>query len=74
LRNLITRLKHIWHIINEEKGITKRKSVIKKISHNNRLITNQKDIADLFNNYFISMADLTKMDNIKDIILLLKIC
>jgi hypothetical protein len=61
------KIKATWHIINEEKGITKRKSVIKKISHNNRLLTNQKHIADLFNNYFISVAEKTKTDNIKDI-------
>jgi exonuclease III len=61
------KIKATWHIINEEKGITKRKFAIKKISHNNRLLTNPKYIADLFNNYFISMADLTKMDHIKDL-------
>ena len=46
------KIKTTWHIINEEKGLSKRKSIIKKISHNNRLITNQTTIANLFNNYF----------------------
>ena len=61
------KIKTTWRIINEEKGLNKRKSVIKKISHNNRLITNQTTIANLFSNYFLSIADLTKIENTKDV-------
>ena len=58
--------KATWYVINAEKGTTKQKSVIKKITCDNRLITKQAEIAELLNNYFISMADLTKVDDIKD--------
>ena len=60
-------IKTTWSIINEEKGLHKRKSMIKKISHNNRITINQKTIANLFNNHFLSIADLTKIENITDI-------
>jgi hypothetical protein len=59
------KIKTTWHIINEEKGLNKRKSLIKKISHNNIFIINQTTIANLFNNYFLSMADLNKLKILK---------
>jgi exonuclease III len=58
--------KATWYIINTEKGITKQKSVLKKISYENRSIINHAEIADLLNTYFISMADQTRINNIKD--------
>ena len=57
------KMKTTWHIINEEKGKSKRKLEIKKIIHNNKPITNQETIANVFNNHFLQMADLTKTTN-----------
>jgi hypothetical protein len=41
--------------------------MIKKMFHSNRITTNQKIKANLFNNYFLSPADYKKIENITDI-------
>jgi len=57
-------MKSTWKIINEEKRKTKSNI---DIQINNNLIINQNKIANIFNNYFISIADIVNSDNIKHI-------
>lgn len=62
------KMKTTWRIINQEKGEnTTKKSSIKKIIYKNKTILNQETIANLFNDHFLTMADLTKMAKIKDL-------
>ena len=61
------KMRTTWHIINEEKGLTRRNILTNKIIHKNKPITNLNIIANLFNNHFLSMADLVNIYKIKDI-------
>ena len=57
-------MKRTWKIINEEKG--KTKSGI-DVQSNNNVIMNQNKITNIFNIYFISIADTVNSDNSKPI-------
>ena len=46
-----------WKIINKEKGKTPLDIQVPNIIYEDKIITNHKTIADLFNNYFLSIAD-----------------
>ena len=62
------KMKTTWRIIKQEKGEnTTKKPSIKKIIHKNKTILNQETIANLFNDHFLTTADLTKMAKIKDL-------
>jgi hypothetical protein len=50
-------MRSTWKIINEEKGETKRSIGIQSLVLDNKLIRNQNKIADIFNKYFVSIAD-----------------
>jgi len=52
-----------WKIINEEKGKTKSSIDIQSLVINNNVIMNQNKIANVFKNYFISIADNNKHIN-----------
>jgi len=56
-------MKTTWKIINEEKGTTKSSVDIQSLVINNNVIMNQNKIANIFNNYFISIADTVNADN-----------
>jgi len=56
-------MKTTWKIINEEKGKTKSSIDIQCFVINNNVIMNQNKIANIFNNYFISIADTFNSDN-----------
>jgi len=60
-------VKSTWKIINEEKGKTKSGIDIQSLVINNDVIMNQNKIANIFNNYFISIADAINSDNSKNI-------
>jgi hypothetical protein len=56
------KMKSTWKIINEEKGKTKNDTDIKSLVINNNVIMNQNKIANIFNNYFLSVADTVTSD------------
>ena len=60
-------MKSTWKIINEEKGKTKSCIDIQSLLIYNNVILNQNKIANIFNNYFISIADTVNSDNNKHI-------
>jgi len=57
------KMKTTWKIINEEKGKTKSSIDIQYLVINNNVIMNQNKMANIFNNYFISIADTVNADN-----------
>jgi len=59
------KMKSTWKIINEEKGKTKSCIDIQSLVINNHVIMNQNKIANIFNNYFISVGDTISSDNEK---------
>ena len=60
-------MKTIWKIINEENGKTKSAIDIQSLVINNNIIVNQNKIANIFNNYFISIVDTINSDNSKHV-------
>ena len=56
------KIRATWKIINKEKGKTQDNVKAPQIIHQNKLITNQKTIANLFNNYFLSITDLSNSE------------
>jgi len=60
-------MKTTWKIINEEKGKTKISIDIESLVINKNVIMNQNKIANIFNNYFISIADTVNSHNNKHI-------
>jgi hypothetical protein len=51
------KMKSTWEIINEDKGKTKKENGIQSIMVDNKLIKKQNKIANIFNKYFLSIAD-----------------
>jgi len=60
-------MKSTWKIINEVKGKTKSSIDIQSLVINNNVIMNQNKITNIFNIYFISIADTVNSDNNKPI-------
>ena len=56
------KMRATWKIIYKEKGKTPPDMQVPQIIYEDKIITNQKTIADLFNNYFLSIADETLAD------------
>jgi hypothetical protein len=56
-------MKSIWKIINEEGGKTRKCIDIQSLVIDNNKITNQKQIANIFNNYFHTIADTFTSNN-----------
>jgi hypothetical protein len=54
--NSENKMKSTWRIINEERGNTKSGSDIQSLVLDN-IITDQNQIANIFKNYFLSIAD-----------------
>jgi hypothetical protein len=57
------KMKSTWKIINEEKKKKKSGIDIPSLVINNNVITNQNKIANIFNKYFLSIADAANSDN-----------
>jgi hypothetical protein len=60
-------MKSTWKIINEEKGKTKNSIDIQFLVVDNNIIINQNKIANIFNNYFLLIADSINLGNNKHI-------
>jgi predicted methyltransferase len=56
-------MKSTWRIINEEKGMTKSGMDVQSLVINNKLITNQNEIANMINNYFITITETIQPNN-----------
>jgi hypothetical protein len=63
IRNSENKIKRTWKIINEERGKTRSRPIIQFLKINNNIVNNQDDMANIFNNYFLSVADLLNKDN-----------
>jgi len=63
ISNLENKIKSTWKFINEEKGTCKVRQHPQFLQIDNRTIYNLKDIANTFNNYFLSIAELLSMKN-----------
>jgi hypothetical protein len=61
------RIKSTWKIINNERGKTSQNTAIPLIKLKDKLIDNQHQIANAFNKYFLSVADLTNETKKKDV-------
>ena len=66
IRNREDKIKSTWKIINEEKGKTRSRPIIQFLKTNNNIVNNQKVMANIVNNYFLSVADLLNKDNKRD--------
>ena len=60
-------MKSTWKIINEERGKTKKDFDIQSLVLDNNVIMDQKQIANIFNTYFLTIADLINPNNNKHI-------
>jgi hypothetical protein len=60
-------MKSIWQIINEERGITKNDIDIQAMMLDKKITMNQKEIAEILNNYFLSIATRSRVNNNIDI-------
>jgi hypothetical protein len=61
------KIKSTWKIINSESGITHQDTSIPLLKLDDKLIANQHKIANLFNSYFLSVADSINGNMNKDI-------
>ena len=61
--NSRNKVRATWKIINKEKGKTPPDMQVPQIMYEDKIITNQKTIAELFNTYFLSIADKIYVDN-----------
>jgi hypothetical protein len=61
------KIKSSWKIINSERGITHQDMSVPLLELDDKIITNQHKIANLFNNYFLSVADSFNVNKNKDI-------
>jgi hypothetical protein len=61
------KIKSTWKIINSESGMTHQDTSIPLLELDEKLITNQHKIANLFNNYFLSVADSINVNKNKDV-------
>jgi hypothetical protein len=60
-------MKSTWKIINEEQGKTKRDSDIQSIVLDDNVIMDHKQIVNIFNTYFLSIADSLNSNNNKHV-------
>ena len=63
ISNSENKTKSTWKIINKENGKYKGRQHPQFLKGNNKLIFNQEDMANIFNNYFLSVADLLNKEN-----------
>jgi uncharacterized protein YktB (UPF0637 family) len=63
IRNSENEIKSTWKIINEEKGKSKYRPHTQFLKTNNNIISNQEVMANTFNNYFLSVAELLNNEN-----------
>jgi hypothetical protein len=60
-------MKCTWKLINKEKGASKQETGIQEVMHDNKLIVNQREMADTFNNYILNIAATSNENNKIDI-------
>ena len=60
------KMKTTWQIINKEIGTSQHNGSISSVTKNDTIVTDQLKIANIFNNYFISVVDTINSDKIKD--------
>ena len=65
--NSENKMRSTWKIINEERGKTKKDLDIQSLVLDDNVITDQKQIANIFNTYFLTIADLINPNNNKHI-------
>ena len=65
--NSENKMKSTWKIINEERGKTKRDIDIQSLVLDNNVITDQNQIANTLNTYFLSIADSINSNNNKSV-------
>jgi hypothetical protein len=63
--NSNTKMKSTWKIISEDKGKINRDKGIYSIKVDNKVIMNQNEIVNVFNKYFISIANSVTSNNNK---------
>ena len=63
ISNSENKIKSTWKIINEENGKYKGRQHPQFLKGNNKIIFNQEDMANIFNNYFLSVVDLLNKEN-----------
>jgi hypothetical protein len=63
ISNSDNKMKSTWKIINEEKGKIKRDKSIQSLVFENRQVTSQKEIVDIFNKYFLFVTDSVGLNN-----------
>jgi hypothetical protein len=63
IQNSDNKTKSAWNIVTKENGHFKCKSDIQRLNFNNNTITNQQEIATIFNNYFLTIADTINTNN-----------
>jgi hypothetical protein len=56
------KMKSTWKIINSEKGITHPDMSVPLLVQDDKITTNQQNIANLLNNYFLSVSDSINAD------------
>jgi len=57
------KIKSTWKITNDERGNHKKKPQIQFLKNENKITNKQQDIANIFNDYFLSVAKLLNKDN-----------
>ena len=57
------KIKSTWKIINDERENHKKKPQIQFLKNENKIMNKQEDTANIFNDYFLSVAKLLNKDN-----------
>jgi hypothetical protein len=63
INNSDIKMKSSWQIITEERGKTKKDIDIQALILDKKITTNQKQMAEIFNNYFLSIATRSRVNN-----------
>jgi hypothetical protein len=67
ISNSDNKMKSTWKIINGERGKIKRDKSIQCLVFENRQVRSQKEIANIFNKYFLSVTDSIGLNNNKHV-------
>jgi hypothetical protein len=67
IKNLDNKMESTWKIINEERGKTKKDIDIQALVLDKKITMNQKEMAEILNNYFLSIATISRVNNNIDI-------
>jgi hypothetical protein len=67
INNSDNKMKSTWQIINEERGKTKKDIDIQALMLDKKITMNEKEMAEILNNYFLSIATRSRVNNNIDI-------